>query len=633
MSQHPDRSSGHPDPEALQVHELYHMLRGASYHCVHLSGDVVLIKLSDNQLWPALLYPDAKDILCDYKEKDNRSPVGLNQGEFMKAALHVSFTRALRHGKLHVAQASAALLVGIEDVQDSILVFSKDDAADLICDFDSNHTLAMGRALMNNDSERIKAFHIAFAKRFGTLKCMSECGVMFKFDERLCNQPITDLMKQFHKDTVVYKKDCLQTYMQSVDDASVVSLSSPIRTSGFSKNPVDVPLSVCLVCSWLSATVDATFPSTEHLPSSPASSNCITSPVSTISGSSRFSAGATVDATFPSTEHLPSSPASSNCITSPVSTISGSSRFSAGERNVCSTPHTVSDSSRIAATSVSFAISRRYSEQPEGQATPTPQFEGEEKNVEELPSTDWYRLFALPLPNDFTCNICGELVAGATETSCCRTVCCYDCLPKHMEMDDRCVPPECTICYESDFDFYYRSDIDKRIDNSIVFCPRGCGWYGRLTQIPNHLEFCREDLVQGIAKVDEDLLVGIDSTYIKKRAAQLVLNEKMVFREHQCSRLLREQGTQLFVIVKQHVGASYQSRVSEVKAARNIVHRYVKKNEPLLNSISGKSFGGGNHQTFTVEAWSEIMEWLVYYLYLLFPQLPSFRCCDVGCGM
>jgi hypothetical protein len=292
---------------------------------------------------------------------------------------------------------------------------------------------------MNNDSERIKAFHIALAKRFGTLKSLSDCGVRFKFDERLCNQPITDLMKQFHKDAVVYKKDCLQTYMDSVDDASVVPLSSPIRTSGFSKNPVDVPLSVCLVCSWLSATVDATFPSTEH---------------------------------------LPSSPACSDCITSPVSTISVSSRFSAGERNVCSSPYTVSDSSRIAATSFSLVStevdseteSRRYSEQPGG--LPPPQFEGEENNVEELPSIDWHRLFALPLPNDSTCNICGELVAGATETSCCRTVCCYDCLPKHMEMDDRCVPPECPICFESDFDCYYRSDIDKRIDNSIVFCPQ-----------------------------------------------------------------------------------------------------------------------------------------------------------------
>ena len=120
----------------------------------------------------------------------------------------------------------------------------------------------------------------------------------------------------------------------------------------------------------------------------------------------------------------------------------------------------------------------------------------------------------------------------------------------------------------------------------------------------------------------------------------LDLGESIKFRHKQGSKQCRDQGARMFVIAEQLARPHYHSmmddakvRTSRLAMAAAILTKIVRPYELHANSISGKDFGGGVHQTFTVLGWLYIMDWILTYAIAIFGDMECFRAVDIGAGL
>jgi len=158
---------------------------------------------------------------------------------------------------------------------------------------------------------------------------------------------------------------------------------------------------------------------------------------------------------------------------------------------------------------------------------------------------------------------------------------------------------------------------------------------------PYHVEFCTLAVFSNTSiQSIHHLVENINETDIQRRAEELVLDEPLVFRHKCCSKRLRLCGIALFAKARAMVASQYVSNIHELTLRGSILStaiatlmRVLRPHEKHVNSISGKSFGGGVHQTLTHVAWGKVMDWTMTHLIATFGSLPTYRCADIGCGM
>ena len=200
-------------------------------------------------------------------------------------------------------------------------------------------------------------------------------------------------------------------------------------------------------------------------------------------------------------------------------------------------------------------------------------------------------LFVTTMPSYYLCRVCDCILIGATEIGCCGVISCSSCLPAP---DTCCTSCGTQRCLSGD---KFREDVDTSINEAIIYCPLFCGWAGALMTYPGHRSFCSQAQFETKNIRSDDELVQVE---IQRRVETLVLKEELVFRHHQCSRRLRELGAILFDMARSMVASEYTSRLHELKLRDSILSRAIailmrgmRPHEKVVNSISGKGFGGG----------------------------------------
>ena len=244
------------------------------------------------------------------------------------------------------------------------------------------------------------------------------------------------------------------------------------------------------------------------------------------------------------------------------------------------------------------------------------------------------RWFTHPLPHYCVCQVCQGIATGATEMGCCRAICCSSCVtPSH---------GACTSCGKVRLaGDRYRGDIVAELTAMWIYCPEQCGWVGELKDYEYHDQFCpqahfRNTSIQSI----EGLVENFDTTDMQQRVEQIVVDHPLVFKHKVCPAQLKEDGVALRAIAGAMVSHQYVSILPDINLRGSILYRAIailmrvlRRHEKHVNSISGKNFGGGVHQTLTYGCWCNFSEWVMVYLISTFGDLPTYRCCDVGCGL
>lgn len=229
-------------------------------------------------------------------------------------------------------------------------------------------------------------------------------------------------------------------------------------------------------------------------------------------------------------------------------------------------------------------------------ATPATVGEGERKSVLSRKAVSrkvaWQSVFLSPMSDEFVCSVCENLVVSATQLGCCHAICCASCLH---------VGTHCPCCrnISSRSGAMHREDIDASLGDAIVLCPNNCGWTGVLNSLPNHHSICRADFYVTATSVQDYRMEDARVTYAMNQVQRLDLGEDITFRRKQSTRQNKDQGRRMHVRAATQARPHYvsvtndaTSRTSQLALAAALLVKLVRPYENVVNSISGKTFGG-----------------------------------------
>ena len=242
--------------------------------------------------------------------------------------------------------------------------------------------------------------------------------------------------------------------------------------------------------------------------------------------------------------------------------------------------------------------------------------------------------FTHPLPNHCVCQVCQGIATTATEMGCCGAICCGTCVPPYQHA--------CTMCGKVRLSGdRYRGDIVTELIRMWIYCPLQCGWVGELKDYEYHDQFCCQGQFKNTKMQSiEELVQNFNTTDIQRRVEQIVLDHPLVFKHKCCPAQLKKDGVALRALAGAMVSHQYVSILPDLNLRGSILYRAIgilmrvlRRHERHVNSISGKNFGGGVHQTLTYGCWCNFSEWVMVYLIATFGDLSTYRCCDIGCGL
>ena len=95
--------------------------------------------------------------------------------------------------------------------------------------------------------------------------------------------------------------------------------------------------------------------------------------------------------------------------------------------------------------------------------------------------------FADPVPKDFFCRMCRELMTGPSTTNCCGHYFCYECISRIKD-----VGRACPKCRRGSFTVQQDYQLKNKIESLKVYCPMsprrdGCKWVGPMGGLEAHL--------------------------------------------------------------------------------------------------------------------------------------------------
>ena len=97
--------------------------------------------------------------------------------------------------------------------------------------------------------------------------------------------------------------------------------------------------------------------------------------------------------------------------------------------------------------------------------------------------------FAEPVPKDFLCRMCHELMTDPSTTNCCGHYFCYECINRIKD-----IGRTCPKCKRGSFTVQQDSQLKKKIESLKVYCPssskrgaHGCRWVGPMGEVHAHL--------------------------------------------------------------------------------------------------------------------------------------------------
>jgi len=254
------------------------------------------------------------------------------------------------------------------------------------------------------------------------------------------------------------------------------------------------------------------------------------------------------------------------------------------------------------------------------------------------------------VPNALVCPVCGELAACPRKLQCCNTIICYQCA---REAGNMCPLKECQKSIgEMEYCPQCRS-IDSSIDALSIHCTNGCGWYGSIKASLAHTKdycYCFDksvDLLPFGNSMDGCVVVQYSRRELNdsikemaERVRELQLKEHFDYVKRRATSRFREQmhvlrkRTMLLESVVTHVETVDAQAQKEREAANCIIQKDARMLEELSNSVTTKTSGGGNHQTFDHDSWSKIHDTTIMYATALFGDtLVEWHCVDIGGGI
>lgn len=98
-----------------------------------------------------------------------------------------------------------------------------------------------------------------------------------------------------------------------------------------------------------------------------------------------------------------------------------------------------------------------------------------------------------PVPKEFICSFCDELLREPLLAKCCRKNVCTPCLYEWQQMEKAADDSKrsCLLCHTSHLEFVVDHDLQRRMKGAVVLCrnkPLGCSWSGRLAELGIHLQ-------------------------------------------------------------------------------------------------------------------------------------------------
>ena len=249
------------------------------------------------------------------------------------------------------------------------------------------------------------------------------------------------------------------------------------------------------------------------------------------------------------------------------------------------------------------------------------------------------------IPIEVVCTCCGELAISPQKLACCGTIICHQCACKARNVCpiEHCLNAICGMEYCDEC-----RNIDDMIDNLSIHCIDGCGWYGAINAFPAHREnYCFLANVEDGNSIDGSVVrynrceVNDSIVKIAERVRQLQLDELFDYVNHRATTKFQEQMQKLHEMTTKLLESSIttaremdEQRQKERKAANDVIQRDARPFEALSNSVTTKTSGGGNHQTFDNASWAKIHDMTMSYAGSLFgDSLEKWHCVDIGAGI
>lgn len=249
--------------------------------------------------------------------------------------------------------------------------------------------------------------------------------------------------------------------------------------------------------------------------------------------------------------------------------------------------------------------------------------------------------------DELLCTCCGELAPSPLKLDCCRTIICYRCA---REAGSICPLKHCLKSIGKMEYCAQCHSIDDNIGALSIHCINGCGWYGCINAFSAHRRshcFLESDedrnIMDGcvVAQYDRCTLNN-DIVKIASRVWQLQLSEHFDYVSRQASSKFRFQMQQLRQKTMEMLESTVtnvekideEQKQKEQKAANDLIQKDARTLEELSNSVTTKTSGGGNHQTFDYHSWLKIHDMTEMYATALFGDiLEEWHCVDIGAGI
>ena len=120
--------------------------------------------------------------------------------------------------------------------------------------------------------------------------------------------------------------------------------------------------------------------------------------------------------------------------------------------------------------------------------------------------------FVDPIPEEYRCRICKDVLQKLQETECCGQHYCKDCLEKSLQgrkVNKATATKQCPHCQADNFNHIKYLPLERKIKDLKVYCPNrheGCVVEVRLGAIENHKQKCDYATVSCLNSCGEQLL-------------------------------------------------------------------------------------------------------------------------------